>query len=114
MKYIIIILLTLPIFCNAQKAIDTVKLKNNKYAALYANGTWKYVSLNTQEINTATSTRSTAASRTGNAYTPATKSSSSYTKPSSGGSYSSTCGAPTKKGGACRRVVSGGGRCWQH
>lgn len=27
---------------------------------------------------------------------------------------SSICGAPTKKGGACQRKVSGGGRCWQH
>lgn len=30
-------------------------------------------------------------------------------------SYSSgICGALTKKGGACSRRVSGGGRCWQH
>ncbi|MBB5634565.1 hypothetical protein HDE68_000450 [Pedobacter cryoconitis] len=31
------------------------------------------------------------------------------TKPSS-----SICGARTKAGGYCKRVVSGGGRCWQH
>lgn len=36
------------------------------------------------------------------------------TKTYKSSSYSSTCGAPTKKGGACRRKVSGGGRCWQH
>lgn len=28
--------------------------------------------------------------------------------------YSGTCGARTKKGGSCKRVVKGGGRCWQH
>lgn len=27
---------------------------------------------------------------------------------------SSVCGARTKAGGSCKRVVSGGGRCWQH
>jgi len=31
------------------------------------------------------------------------------TKPSS-----SLCGAKNKTGGYCKRVVSGGGRCWQH
>lgn len=36
-------------------------------------------------------------------------STSGSTKPSS-----SVCGAPTQKGGACQRKVSGGGRCWQH
>ncbi|MFD2969930.1 hypothetical protein [Sphingobacterium bambusae] len=34
---------------------------------------------------------------------------SGSTKPSS-----TVCGAPTQKGGACQRKVSGGGRCWQH
>lgn len=38
----------------------------------------------------------------------------SYSTNNYNGSYSSTCGATTKKGGACRRVVKGGGRCWQH
>jgi hypothetical protein len=36
---------------------------------------------------------------------------------SNGGSTkptSSVCGARTKTGGSCKRVVSGGGRCWQH
>lgn len=36
---------------------------------------------------------------------------------SNGGSTkpgSSLCGARTKTGGSCKRVVSGGGRCWQH
>jgi len=27
---------------------------------------------------------------------------------------SSVCGARTKAGGSCKRVVIGGGRCWQH
>lgn len=26
----------------------------------------------------------------------------------------SKCGAPTKGGGSCQRLVKGGGRCWQH
>lgn len=42
--------------------------------------------------------------------TPKSRSTNTYRS----SSYSSTCGAPTKKGGACRRKVSGGGRCWQH
>lgn len=29
-------------------------------------------------------------------------------------STSSVCGAQNKTGGYCKRVVSGGGRCWQH
>lgn len=29
-------------------------------------------------------------------------------------SSSSVCGAKNKSGGYCKRVVSGGGRCWQH
>lgn len=36
---------------------------------------------------------------------------------SNGGSTkpaSSVCGAKNKTGGYCKRVVSGGGRCWQH
>lgn len=35
--------------------------------------------------------------------------SSGSSKPISG-----ICGAPTQKGGPCKRKVSGGGRCWQH
>lgn len=35
-------------------------------------------------------------------------------KTSRSSSYSSLCGARTKKGGSCQRRVSGGGRCWQH
>ncbi|RZK47258.1 MAG: hypothetical protein EOO87_22245 [Pedobacter sp.] len=31
-----------------------------------------------------------------------------------GSSTSTTCGARNKTGGYCKRVVSGGGRCWQH
>lgn len=27
---------------------------------------------------------------------------------------SSKCGAPTKAGGSCQRLVKGGGKCWQH
>lgn len=27
---------------------------------------------------------------------------------------SDICGAPTQKGVPCQRIVSGGGRCWQH
>ncbi|MCX2450161.1 hypothetical protein OQX61_02655 [Pedobacter sp. PLR] len=47
----------------------------------------------------------------------------SYSAGSSGGSgssggntkpTSSVCGAKNKTGGYCKRVVSGGGRCWQH
>ncbi|WP_316838957.1 hypothetical protein [Pedobacter gandavensis] len=33
---------------------------------------------------------------------------------SSGKETSSTCGATTKEGGRCQRVVKGGGYCWQH
>lgn len=38
----------------------------------------------------------------------------STSKPVKTSSYSSVCGARTKKGGYCQRKVSGGGRCWQH
>lgn len=38
-----------------------------------------------------------------------TGSSEGSTKPTS-----SVCGARTKAGGSCKRVVVGGGRCWQH
>jgi len=36
------------------------------------------------------------------------------TKKPSSGTSSSKCGAPTKGGGSCQRLVKGGGRCWQH
>lgn len=45
-----------------------------------------------------------------------------YVNPSSGGGngggttspVSSVCGAKNKSGGYCKRLVVGGGRCWQH
>lgn len=44
---------------------------------------------------------------------------SSTSSPGSNGGSSSSqnvcpCGAPTKKGGSCQRMVKGCGRCWQH
>ena len=39
---------------------------------------------------------------------------SSTTSSKKSSSQSGYCGAPTKKGGSCKRKVSGGGRCWQH
>ena len=37
-----------------------------------------------------------------------------YTGSGSSESTTSLCGAPTTKGGTCRRKVKGGGRCYQH
>lgn len=38
----------------------------------------------------------------------------SFGTPSSSSSNSKRCGAATKNGGSCQRLVSGGGYCWQH
>lgn len=43
---------------------------------------------------------------------PKTKSSTTYSSPSI--TSSNTCGAVTKSGSYCKRIVSGGGRCYQH
>ncbi len=43
-----------------------------------------------------------------------TSSSGGNTGGTNGSSTSTTCGARNKTGGYCKRVVIGGGRCWQH
>lgn len=47
-------------------------------------------------------------------YLKSSDSNSSNTYSPKVNSYSSTCGALTKSGTYCKRVVSGGGRCYQH
>ena len=56
------------------------------------------ISYNTKLGNGTSSFGSYASTGTGSSTTP----------------VSSICGAKTKAGGYCKRVVSGGGRCWQH
>lgn len=47
-------------------------------------------------------------------YIPSTSPGASNQNGGSSSSSSSVCGAKNKSGGYCKRVVSGGGRCWQH
>lgn len=103
------LLLTSTLACG-QKKIDTVTLSNGKTIIVYDNKTWAYTNSETKpgsnEMIDAPKTNGTNTSGTNNY----TGKGSSNNK----GNSSSTCGAPTKKGGACQRKVSGGGRCWQH
>lgn len=95
----------------SQSKIDEVKLSNGKTIIVYSDNTWKYKETSNSGIKPVYN------SSTNNSQTKGANAASSKTKTtqtSSSASYSGYCGAPTKKGGACKRRVSGGGRCWQH
>lgn len=107
---IVFALLLTSTFACGQKKMETVTLANGKTIIIYDNKTWAYSSTQTRPQvpvdNSKTSNPNNAGSN--NHYNNKSNGSENKT------SYSSTCGAPTKKGGACQRKVSGGGRCWQH
>lgn len=109
MKKLLCLILLAPLAVFSQTVVETVKLKNDKYATLYDDGTWMYTSspvaagrANTTDDKPPISTvRSSPVARP-------------VSSPAPSSSYSSACGARTKAGGSCRRMVKGGGRCWQH
>lgn len=128
-KLLLLLTVTISAFTvNAQKVREVVTLKGGEKIVIYSDKTWEYQIVtdvddngkreNTNtEVNTfkssvpnSTNSGSSTSSKSSSTKTRNTKSKSSSYK----SSYSSTCGARTKSGGACRRVVSGGGRCWQH
>jgi len=97
--------------CNAQIKVGETQLKNGRQVYLYDDKSWDYAD-NTKASPQQSSTGTTSAPRTSNQHVSSSRTPASQTNYSP--SYSSsTCGAPTKKGGACRRKTSGG-RCWQH
>ena len=100
MKFIVFILLSLPGLCLAQNKVEEVQLKSGKIAILYDNGLWIFKDVSSPIEPKQTTTKLYQA-------TPATKSTSSQT--------SSPCGARIKTTGApCKRLVKGGGYCYQH
>lgn len=105
---------TLSLFVNAQQAIDTVKLSNDKQIVVYDNYTWKYLS----ESDTIKSIKNNDNTYTSKVPLHSTTKTTLTTKDKptyqSSSTSSSICGARTKSGGYCKRVVKGGGRCWQH
>ncbi len=115
-KLILVIFLFSPIFMYAQKQIDTVKISNGRQIIILDNFTWRYIS--ETEINELKKKDTGKLSSESLPLKSATNSTSTTVKPKistqSSSSYSSTCGARTKSGGYCKRVVKGGGRCWQH
>lgn len=107
MKNLLFILLLSPLLAFTQTVVETVKLKNDKFATLYDDGTWVYTSVPTPSVS------SNKTDIKGTISPVKTSNSERSTAPTTS-SYSSTCGARTKAGGSCKRVVKGGGRCWQH
>lgn len=107
MKKITLLFCLLPLMGCAQEIKEIVKLQNNQKVILYDDGTWKYAPKGSSEIQSLTSPAQNQIKNTRNN----TSSSRTY---SPSPSYSGICGARTKKGGACKRRVSGGGTCWQH
>jgi hypothetical protein len=102
------LLLSTTIACG-QKKIETITLSNGKTIVIYDNKTWAYIYSEVKPgANGVSDTPKTTGTNTSGNSNNRKSSSNSRT------TYSSTCGAPTKKGGACQRRVSGGGRCWQH
>lgn len=87
----------------AQKKIGEAKLPTGEYIVVFDDMTWMY-----RDVNKSIRKTSLESNRTIQTVKPI------YKPTESSNNYSSTCGARTKKGGACRRVVKGGGRCWQH
>ncbi|RNC66433.1 DUF3157 family protein [Proteiniphilum sp. X52] len=114
-KLILIVFAFIPFLINAQKKIEVVKLSNGKHITIFDDYTWKnstiseigeYEGSGSNNSNKAIPLKSTTnTSKTSISKVPSQTTSSSY---------SSTCGARTKSGGYCKRVVKGGGRCWQH
>jgi len=102
-----IVLNLLFITCHAQIKVGEAQLKNGRKVYLYNDKTWAYANDGTVSMEQP----STENVNTGSRAKTKTYSSSSS---SANASYSSTCGATTKKGGACRRRTTGGRRCWQH
>ena len=99
MRFIFAILFCLPICSYAQNKVEEVQLKSGKIAVLYDNGLWIYKEVGLTEPKQATTKLYQPE--------PATKSTTSQT--------SSPCGARTKTTGApCKRLVKGGGYCYQH
>ena len=99
MRYILAIFLFLPLFGFTQNKVEEVRLKSGRVAVLYDNGLWIY------KEGSNSQTKPGAAKV--NQAVPATRSTNSQT--------SSPCGARTKTTGApCRRMVRGGGYCYQH
>jgi len=99
----------------------TISIKGNRssWKKEFKNALFSKLEITTRSLNTASGNMTVhilkngrqIASQSGNqvatAYHVVSTSGSTNTS-------SSVCGAPTQKGGACQRKVSGGGRCWQH
>lgn len=88
---------------------------SGKKVVLYTNGTWSYAPEETPRVKKnrlkKRAPKRATESEVGAFYqAPVTPVIHSET----GSSFSGICGAPTRKGGACRRRVKGGGHCWQH
>ena len=107
----------------SQKTIERILLSNGKTIIIKDNFTWSYDKKSASNSNNRkpygiTSSNLSVNNRSNNIShkkkNTISKKISYNTKRKYNSSYSGYCGALTKKGGSCRRKVSGGGRCWQH
>lgn len=99
----------------SQDKIEEVKLASGKTIVIYSDFTWKYKQqLVSDSISSNKASTSNGVKSTTSKSQLKTTTKSSNTKSTVKSNYSGYCGAPTKKGGSCKRRVSGGGRCWQH
>jgi hypothetical protein len=105
----------IPIDSSLLVKVGETKIKG-KRAVLYDNGTWEYKAVPEKKRSKRKTKSQPESSTTSNGLYSAPREPEpvrqTYSAPER--SYSGTCGARTKKGGACRRRVSGGGHCWQH
>lgn len=95
------------VIISAQNKIEEVNLSNGKTIIIYSDKTWEYKENSQYSRNSSSNSAPTIKHKT-----KSTQYKSNSRKAVN--SYSTYCGAPTKKGGSCKRRVSGGGRCWQH
>ena len=112
--------------CLAQKqpvnAIDTTTLINGKTIVIYSNKTWKYIEQpKTAQVkipffgNFQAENKPVEEKISNTLPAKATKSTSSYLRPTYSSSTSShQCHATTKKGTQCSRMAVNGYNCWQH
>ncbi|WP_018674878.1 DUF3157 family protein [Riemerella columbina] len=123
-KLFLLMMFIIPLLGFSQKKIETVKLSNGNTVTLFDDNTWKYETTDVQVYGFSSSISKSNSGYTNKSYSnnkslPAKTKNRKYKtnsrlKSYSSSSYSGYCGTPTKKGGACSRRVSGGGRCWQH
>lgn len=113
-KIICVLLLLTSLITRGQELVEKVILQNGKVVLLYSDNSWRYAELGTNEGEMSAKNQKEAIDTTKSKNRFIGEETALKNTSYSSGSYSSICGARNKKGGYCKRKVSGGGRCYQH